>query len=229
METLSYYWSYVHRHWCLSLKQEPIMHTFDVLINASLNNLLHKQSRGLWFQTPLCSWDIRVIEAVSFFYHNGSQWEHFNSIFLLPSLNKQLFAWLIVVFVIQLLWWIHCGLVTWYGYINLRQHWLGAWLVAWLATPSHYLNQSWLIIRKVSGIYIRAFSQENFNIFTLNMRFKMTKLLLQPHLPRANVLTRWGQRKLGVFCFRHIQMHFSWPQTMVFLLKFHPICSFGFI
>ena len=42
----------------------------------------------------------------------------------------------------------HCGLVTPYGNINLSQHWLGS-SSCYLTAPSHYLNQSWLIISEV--------------------------------------------------------------------------------
>ena len=35
--------------------QRPVMRSFDVFFDLSLNNRLNKQSWGRWFETPLCS------------------------------------------------------------------------------------------------------------------------------------------------------------------------------
>ena len=41
----------------------------------------------------------------------------------------------------------HCGLLTPNGDINLGELWLRQMFVAWLTTPSHYLNQCWIVFK----------------------------------------------------------------------------------
>ena len=45
-----------------------------------------------------------------------------------------------------------------------------------LTAPSHYLNQSWLIISKVLGVHLRASSQEDLKIPVSKTRLKITFL-----------------------------------------------------
>ena len=54
----------------------------------------------------------------------------------------------------------HCGLVTPYGIRHLVQHWLRESMTWCLMTPSHYLNQCWLIIHQRCSL---AFTWEQFH------------------------------------------------------------------
>ena len=56
------------------------------------------------------------------------------------------------------------GLVTPYGDIELGQHCSGAVMACCLTTPSHYLNQSWLLITKV----LWYSPESNFTVSTLS-------------------------------------------------------------
>ena len=53
----------------------------------------------------------------------------------------------------------HCGLVTPYGDIDLGQHWLRKWLVAWRHQAINWTNVGWSSV-KSSDIHVRAISQE---------------------------------------------------------------------
>ena len=57
-----------------------------------------------------------------------------------------------------------------------------------LATPSHYLNQCWQIIREISDIHIRAISQEMPQPVITKIRLKITYLKFHSHFPGANEL-----------------------------------------
>ena len=57
-----------------------------------------------------------------------------------------------------------------------------------LTTSIHYLNQCWLIDRACCGIHSWVIWQQVYRISIPDMSFKIIDLILQPYLPRVNVL-----------------------------------------
>ena len=111
----------------------------------------------------------------------------------------------------QGLGWTHCGLVMPYDDIDLGQHWLRWWLVAWWV-PSHYLNQM-LTCCELNPL------RTNFGEILVEIRaflFKAMHLQIsakcQPFCSGSiEAETKWPQ-----FSRRHFQVHFlewKWLNT----------------
>ena len=89
----------------------------------------------------------------------------------------------------------HSGLVTPYGDIDLGQHWLRQWLVAWQHQAITRSNDDFSLRSLDCFIHLRAISQcvPNllFCIYIMSLKIILLKLL--PHLPRANDLNHTQQ------------------------------------
>ena len=85
-------------------------------------------------------------------------------------------------------WIYHVGLVTPHGYIELGQHWLRDWLVAWRHQTITWANIDFSQVR-FCGILMRAISQRVPKLLfcVMGLKFMLSKLLL--HLPGANELS----------------------------------------
>ena len=77
----------------------------------------------------------------------------------------------------------HCGLVTPYGDINLGQHWLRQWLVAWWHQAITWTNIDLSSVRS-SGIHLRANLEEIPQPSVTEISLKITYL---------NFFFRWGR------------------------------------
>ena len=86
-------------------------------------------------------------------------------------------------------WKICCGLVTLYGVINLGQHWLGYWLVAWRHQAIIWTNVDWSSV-KSTCIHIRAISQEIPQPSITKIPWKITYLKCHSNFPGGSELTR---------------------------------------
>ena len=87
-------------------------------------------------------------------------------------------------FSLRLLWLTHCGLVTPYGDIDLRQHWFRQWLVAWRHQAITWTNVD-LSSFKAFGIHRRALSWEDLKIPSSKTRIKIP--FLESHSDRPGV------------------------------------------
>ena len=110
----------------------------------------------------------------------------------------------------------HCGLVTPFGSIDLCQHWLRKWLVAWrhqAITWTNYVDSSAI---RSSGIHLRAISQEILPQppFT-KVSLKITYRKLNRNLPGANELKLLphlpGLNELMIIVCRSHKIHSQWP------------------
>ena len=79
------------------------------------------------------------------------------------------------------------GLVTPFGDIDLGQHWLRKWLVAWRHQAITWTNVDLSSVRS-SGIYLRAISYEIPQPPFIKFSLKITYLKLIWNLPGANEL-----------------------------------------
>ena len=82
----------------------------------------------------------------------------------------------------------HWGMVMLHGDLDLGQHWLRLWFVAW-----QHLVITWIIVDSslevFYSIHLRAISQEVLMNLMRNTCMKITLLKLQSCLPGANELT----------------------------------------
>ena len=86
-----------------------------------------------------------------------------------------------------------CGLVTPYGDINLGQHWLRQWLVAWRHQAITWTSVDLSSVRS-SGIHLRAILQEipQPSVTWVNeISLKISYLKFCSNLPGVNELTHW--------------------------------------
>ena len=81
----------------------------------------------------------------------------------------------------------HSGLLAPYRDIDLGQHWLRYWLVAWRHQAITWTSVDLSSVRSCS-IYLRAISQEIIKIAALDMHLKITNKKIEPHLSWANQL-----------------------------------------
>ena len=81
----------------------------------------------------------------------------------------------------------HCGLVTPYGDMELGQHWLRQWLVAWRHQAITWTNVDSSSVR-CHGIHLRALSLDDVKIPINKTRLKIAVLKWHPGLPGANEL-----------------------------------------
>ena len=82
-----------------------------------------------------------------------------------------------------------CGLVMPYGDIDLGQHWLRLWLVAWQHQAITWTNVDWSSV-KSSDINIRAISQEMSQPSITKICLKITCLKFHSNFPGSNELTQ---------------------------------------
>ena len=82
----------------------------------------------------------------------------------------------------------HCGLVTLYGDINLGQHWLREWLVAWWHQAITWTNVHLSSIRS-SAIHLTAILQEIPQPSGTELSLIITYLKFCSNLPGANEST----------------------------------------
>ena len=80
----------------------------------------------------------------------------------------------------------HCGLVTPYGNINLDQHWIGYWSVAWWH-QANYLNQFWHLICEILWHSPEIFFTANAVPSLLYNEFQN---YLEPHFSGTNELMK---------------------------------------
>ena len=80
----------------------------------------------------------------------------------------------------------HCGLVPPYGDMELGQHWLRQWLVAWRHQAITWTNVDWSV--RSHGIHLGASSLEDLKKTIKETRLKIAVLKWHPGLPGANVL-----------------------------------------
>ena len=81
----------------------------------------------------------------------------------------------------------HCGLVTPYGDMELGQHWLRLWRVAWRHQAITWTNIDLSSVRSL-GIHLRASLLDNMKIPINKTRLKIAVLKWHPGLPRASEL-----------------------------------------
>ena len=72
-----------------------------------------------------------------------------------------------------------------YGIIKFGQHWSRLWLDAY-SSPSHYLNQCWLITGEVVWYSPEALWLEMLQISIIRICCKITHMKLLPYLPGAS-------------------------------------------
>ena len=85
----------------------------------------------------------------------------------------------------------HWGLVTPFGDIDLGQHWLMQWLVAWRHQAITWTNVDWSSV-KSTDIHIRAISQEMPQPPITKIYLKITCLKFHANFPGADELMECG-------------------------------------
>ena len=85
----------------------------------------------------------------------------------------------------------HCGLVAPYGNMELGQHWLRLWLVAWRHQAITWTNVDLSSVMSL-GIHLRALSLDNVKKPINKTRLKIAPLKWHPGLPGANEL-KWAE------------------------------------
>ena len=113
----------------------------------------------------------------------------------------------------------HCGLVTPYGNMELGQHWLRYWLVAWRHQAITWTNVD-LFVRS-HGIHLRGLSLDDVKIPINKTRLKIAVLKWHPGLPRANELKHWGREKMDAISQTTFASVFSWIKMFEFWLIFY--------
>ena len=77
-----------------------------------------------------------------------------------------------------------CGLVILYDYIDLCQHWLRKWLVAWQHQAITWTNVDFLLM-KFYDIHLRAVEQQVSKLLFCIISLKIILLKLSPQFPGA--------------------------------------------
>ena len=90
----------------------------------------------------------------------------------------------------------HCGLVTSFGYIDLDQHWLRQWIVAWRHQAITRTNG--VLPQKVfCGIHLRKILQGVLMNLKGNMSSDITLFLFTSTSRHSVNLTHWGWNKMA--------------------------------
>ena len=82
--------------------------------------------------------------------------------------------------------------MTPYSDIDLDQHWLRKWLVAWRYQAITWTNADSPSMR-FCDTHLTPISEEVFKISVREMSLKITFIWLLPHRPGANELSHWGR------------------------------------
>ena len=89
-------------------------------------------------------------------------------------------------------WLTHCGLMTTYGVPELGHHWLRSRAVSY-STPSHYLNQCWLIINWILRNNWKSNLNQNELVFCQENAFENGISKISTICSSHIVLTHWGR------------------------------------
>ena len=100
----------------------------------------------------------------------------------------------------------HCGLVTLYGDMELGQHWLRKWLVAWRHQAITWTNVDLSLVRSIN-IHLRAISPEIPQLSITRITLKTTYPKFYSNSPGANELSTYLE-----MCFPQFVVN-SWFQT----------------
>ena len=101
-------------------------------------------------------------------------------------------------------------------HLHLGQYWLNNGLM----TPSHYLDQGWLIIRGLGTFTWRIFHRNYLLYGSFTIYLEITYPKLQPDL-HSNKLTLWGRDKMVAFSQATFSNAWSWMKMYEFCLRFH--------
>ena len=82
----------------------------------------------------------------------------------------------------------HCGLLTPYGDIDLGQHWIRYWFVAWRHQAITWTNVDFSSVRSIV-IHLRTILQKIPQPPIIKISLKMSFLIFFSNLPGVNELT----------------------------------------
>ena len=110
-----------------------------------------------------------------------------------------------------------------YGNIDLGQHWLRWWLVAWQPQAITWTNVDLLSVRS-NDIHLRTISQEISQLPITEISFKITYLKFRSNLSGTSelIIIREGSQRLLFICLQHLYLKPAILGPLFCLLKNFP-------